>query len=50
MMNIIEVFLHRTFILSHAAKRLQENVPARPKRKKSASTGKPRISNKKGGP
>ena len=34
MMNIIEGFLHRTFILAAAAKSLKQNVPARPTRKK----------------
>jgi Domain of unknown function (DUF4145) len=34
MMNIIETFLYRTFILDAAAKRLKQNVPARQKRQK----------------
>jgi Domain of unknown function (DUF4145) len=34
MMNIIETFLYRTFILDTAAKRLKQNVPARQKREK----------------
>jgi hypothetical protein len=34
MMNIIETFLYRTFILDAAAKRLKQNVPAKQKRRK----------------
>ncbi len=31
MMNIVEAFLHRTFVLDEAAKRLKQGVPNRPK-------------------
>ena len=34
MMDAIENFLHRTFVVDEAAKRLQHDIPARPKRAK----------------